>query len=139
MEEQNRSTNDDAEMFKALVIGIAFILGLIALVYLGIFVLMGGAIYVGAKLGVSGQLGKKPLYHRVHEIDTEKQKHLKELEGEHEDLIELVAGKFENDKMDLYREDDRPEPLISINADAVKTVVKKVVKRAAQKATERTK
>jgi hypothetical protein len=139
VEEQNQNANADAEMVKFLVIGAIAFLAALVLVYLVIFALLGGAIYLGAKLGTLEQLGKKPLYHRVHEIEAEKQKHLAELEGENRDLIDLVTGEFENDKMDLYRKDDRPEPLLSINADGAKEVVRKVVKKVAQKITERTK
>lgn len=143
MEGQSKPLPSGEDEFVKSILALLSIATVAALLFVAMYLLIalsvGGAIYLGIKLGSSGQIGRKPLHRKVYEIETEKQEHLKELEGESDDLKELVAGKFENDKMDLYREDDRPEPLVSVNADAVKTIIKKVVKRAAQKATEKTK
>jgi hypothetical protein len=135
---ENNSANDVdglGPLFAALAaMALAFVL-FIALAYAAVFVLSAGAIYLGIKLGSNGQIGKKPSYTKVHEAEQEKQEHLAELEGESADLKELVVSKYEQEKMNLYRPaDDKPEPIININADAakeaLKTGAKKVVKRA---------
>lgn len=112
---------------------IAFMVFLL-LVYSIVLGLSAGAIYLGAMLGSNGQLGKKTRPQKVKDLEAEKQENINELEGESDDLKELVASSFENEKMNLYRpEEDRPEPLLNINIDAVKTVVKRVAKTVVEK------
>lgn len=103
------------------------------LIYSLVLGLSAGAIYLGAMLGSNGQLGKKPRHQQVKELESQKQENLNELSGESEELKMLVDNSFEKEKMELYREDDRPEPAISINLDAVKTVAKKVAKKVMEK------
>jgi uncharacterized membrane protein len=116
--------------------------GLVALAALGIAILVfflvvysivlglsAGAIYLGAMLGSNGRLGKKSRHQQVKELESQKQEDLSELSGESEELKSLVDSSSEQEKMELYRENDRPEPVFSINLDAVKTVAKKVTKK----------
>jgi hypothetical protein len=116
----------------AMAFAIVFLIFLLV-VYSIVLGLSAGAIYLGAMLGSNRQVGKKPRHQRVKDIEAEKQKDLNELQGESEELRELVDSSFEREKMELYREDDRPEPAISVNLDAVKTVAKKVAKKVIEK------
>ena len=106
---------------------IAFLVFL-AVVYGVVLGLSAGAIYLGVKLGSSGQLGTKPRHQKVKDIEAEKQEHLKELEGESPDLIDLAQGSFENEKMELYRpKDEVAKP--GIDLEKAKEVVKLLINR----------
>ena len=120
------------ELFVGLAAMAVAYLVFLLVVYAIVFGLSAGAIYLGVMLGSNGQLGKKPRHQKVKNIEAEKQENLSELEGESNDLRELVVSSFENEKMDVYRPSE-PEPIFSINADAVKTVVKKVAKKVAER------
>src|SRR5689334_10519406 len=105
-------------LVAAAALGIAFLIFLL-IVYSIVLGLSAGAIYLGAMLGSNGQIGKKSLHIKAKEKELEKQEHLNALADESEEMKELVAGKFENEKMNLYRDDgERPEPLINVNLDA---------------------
>jgi hypothetical protein len=132
MEENNstskrHSTNDDLVILCLIAGLIAAVLLFFIIVYSMVFGLSAAAIYFGAKLGSNGQL-RKNTYTKVKDLETEKQEHLEHLKDEDEDLKSLIAGNFENKKMELYREDDRPEPLFKVDLDVAKDTVKRVVR-----------
>ena len=106
------------------------VLAFFVIVYGLVLGLSAGAIYLGVKLGSAGQIHKKS-YEHVKDREREKQEHLGELEGESDDLRELVVQKFEQEKMDHYRPaEDRPEPLINLTGEALKDTAKKIIKKA---------
>lgn len=139
MEENNSNSKRQSVTPEVIILklgaglAIAFLIFFLA-VYSIVLGLSAAAIYFGVKIGSNGQIGKKPRHQKVKDIQEKKQVHLEELGGESEDLRELVDKSFENEKMDLYRPDeDALGPIFSINTDAVKTVVKRVVKKVAEK------
>lgn len=101
---------DDFLNFLGAGLVIALMVALIVVVIYGaIFGLVFVALYLGAKLGAMG--GHHEPYHRVLEIENKKRHHLKQLEGESDELRDLVETQFEEQKLALYRpKDDTHQP-----------------------------
>ena len=116
MDSNNSSRSADEDLGKLigiLAMGI-MIAGLIItiiilLIYAMVMAMIGGAIYLGAKLGSGGSVGKPP-YIRVLELEAQKQEHMKYLKGETEEIQGEVDTLYENKKLQVYRPTDRPNP-----------------------------
>ena len=117
MEGQNPSRPNPGDELAALIVKLlligAFVFFIVLLlVYLAIFALVAASLYFGVKLGTYPwwSTSTEP-YHKIHELEAAKRRHLNALKGESEELQGLVDNHFEDQKHALYRpKDDTHQP-----------------------------